>query len=88
MMRFSFAWPSIVLLLITTTVVQADEMPTEEDYARIQAALAEMECEMDQADIHKVDDGFELKNVICADEQNSYEIQMNDSYEVLNKHKE
>jgi hypothetical protein len=43
---------------------------------------------MDQADIRKVDDGFELKNVICADEQNSYEIQMNDSYEVLNKHKE
>ena len=60
MVKMRFAWLSVTALLIGLASVQADEKPTEEDYARVQASLAEMECEMDPADIAKVDGGFKL----------------------------
>ncbi|MEM0922341.1 MAG: PepSY domain-containing protein [Pseudomonadota bacterium] len=41
--------------------------PTAEQIARINAMLAEMQCEMDDDDIELEDDGgFELDDVICA----------------------
>lgn len=86
MVKMKFAWLSVTALLIGLASVQADEKPTEEDYARVQASLAEMECEMDPADIAKVDGGFKLKSVICTDGQ--YGIEMNSGYEVLKKEKE
>lgn len=33
--------------------------------AKIEAMLAEMECQMDPADIEVEDDGYELDDVIC-----------------------
>ncbi|MEJ2114821.1 MAG: PepSY domain-containing protein [Gammaproteobacteria bacterium] len=85
-MTSHFVRLSVAALLFAAAPVRADEKPTEEDHARIQARLAEMECEMDPADIEKDDDGFELENVICTDGQ--YEIEMNSGYEVVKKHKE
>ncbi|WP_135506768.1 PepSY domain-containing protein [Roseovarius aestuariivivens] len=37
----------------------------EETIAKIEAMLAEMECQMDPADIEVEDTGYELDDVIC-----------------------
>lgn len=66
----------------------ADDDPTAEEVAKINAMLAEMQCEMDDDDIEKEDDGgFELDDVICAD-GTQYDIDLNASFEVVEKRAE
>lgn len=60
--------------------------PTEEEVEKILAVLADMQCEMDEDDIDKEDDGYELDDVFCADGQ--YDIDMNATFEVVEKRKE
>lgn len=48
--------------------------------------LAEMKCEMDEADIEKEDDGYELDDVFCADGQ--FDIDLDENFEVTNKRAE
>ena len=59
---------------------------TADEQAKIMAALAEMKCEMDPADIEKADGGYELDDVFCADGQ--YDIDLNADLEVTNRRKE
>ena len=63
----------------------ADEV-TPEEVTKINALLAEMQCEMDDDDIEKEDDGYELDDVFCSDGQ--YDIDLNANFEVTNKKKE
>lgn len=65
----------------------ADDGPTAEEVAKINALLAEMQCEMDDDDIEKEDDGFELDDVICAD-GGQYDIDLNADFEVVEKRAE
>jgi hypothetical protein len=61
----------------------ADEV-TAEEQEKIMALLADMKCEMDEADIEKEDDGgFELDDVFCSDGQ--YDIDLDANFEVTNK---
>lgn len=60
--------------------------PSEEEIAKIFSVLAEMQCEMDEDEIDKEDDGFELDDVFCADGQ--YDMEMNTAFEVVEKRKE
>ena len=62
------------------------EEASEEDIARINELLAEMQCEMDEDEIEVEDDGFELDDVFCADGQ--YDIELNKDFEVVEKRKE
>ncbi len=45
--------------------VHADGHLDAEVVAKIEAMLAEMECQMDPADIEVEDDGYDLDDVIC-----------------------
>ena len=63
----------------------ADDVSAEE-IEKINALLADMQCEMDEDDIEKEDDGYELDDVFCSDGQ--YDIDLNASFEVTNKKKE
>lgn len=62
--------------------VSADEV-TKEEEAKIMALLAEMQCEMDEDDIEKEDDGYELDDVFCSDGQ--YDIDLDADFNVTNK---
>ncbi len=59
---------------------------TEEEITKINALLAEMQCEMDEDDIEKEDDGYELDDVFCSDGQ--YDIDLDADFNVTNKKKE
>lgn len=63
---------------------------TPEEAAKITALLAEMQCEMDPAEI-EVEEGapaqmYELDDVFCADGQ--YDIGLNAEFDVVEKRKE
>lgn len=45
----------------------ADDHPSEEQLAKINGLLTEMQCEVDDDNIEKDGDGWELDDVICAD---------------------
>lgn len=60
----------------------ADDV-TQEEQAKIMAVLAEMQCEMDEDDIEKEDDGYELDDVFCSDGQ--YDIDLDADFNVTNK---
>ena len=62
------------------------EEVTAEEVTKINALLAEMQCEMDEDDIEKEDDGYELDDVFCSDGQ--YDIDLDANFEVTNKKKE
>lgn len=70
--------------MIGTPALAGD--PSEEEIAKIFSVLAEMQCEMDEDEIDKEDDGFELDDVFCADGQ--YDMEMNTAFEVVEKRKE
>lgn len=66
----------------------ADDDPTAEEIAKINALLAEMQCEMDDDDIEKEDDGgFELDDVICVGGE-QFDIDLNANFEVTGKRAE
>lgn len=64
----------------------ASQEITAEEEARIMALLAEMQCEVDPADIDREADGFELDDVFCADGQ--YDIELDSALAVVGKRKE
>ena len=49
--------------------------------------LAEMQCEMDDDDIEKEADGFELDDVICAD-GGQFDIELDAEFNVVEKRAE
>ena len=59
---------------------------TEEEVDRINAVLAEMQCEMDDDDIEKEDDGFDLDDVLCAEGQ--FDIKLDTDFAVVEKRAE
>ena len=64
----------------------ADEVSADE-VAKINALLAEMQCEMDDDDIEKEDDGYELDDVICAD-GGQFDIELDAEFNVVEKRAE
>ena len=56
---------SLSLAVLLAAPVLADDAPDAETIAKIEAVLAEMECQMDPADIEVEDDGYDLDDVIC-----------------------
>ncbi|MEM8843347.1 MAG: PepSY domain-containing protein [Pseudomonadota bacterium] len=66
----------------------ASDTPTEEELATINAMLAGMNCEVDDDDIEKEDDGgFELDDVICADGK-QYDIDLNKEFQIIEQRAE
>ncbi|MEM7505188.1 MAG: PepSY domain-containing protein [Pseudomonadota bacterium] len=55
------------LVLGCATPAFADNHPSEEQLAKINAMLTDMQCEVDDDNIEKDGDGWELDDVICAD---------------------
>lgn len=79
---------AIAFGLASLQAFAADDDPSAEDVAKINAMLAEMQCEMDDDDIEKEDDGgFELDDVICAD-GTQYDIDLSADFEVVEKRAE
>lgn len=72
-------------LSLSAGAVFAEDV-TAEEVTKINALLAEMQCEMDEDDIEKEDDGYELDDVFCSDGQ--YDIDLDANFEVTNKKKE
>jgi hypothetical protein len=64
---------------------QAEEISAEAQ-ARIDALLAEMQCQLN-GEIEVEDDGFELDDVFCADGK-QYDVELNADFEVVEKREE
>jgi hypothetical protein len=60
--------------------------PTQEEVDRINAVLAEMQCEVDPEEIEVNDDGYELDDVFCADGQ--YDMDLDKDMQVTERRKE
>ncbi len=60
--------------------------PTAEEIEKVLSVLEDMQCEMDEDEIDKEADGYELDDVFCADGQ--YDMQLNAAFEVVSKTKE
>ncbi|AXQ93851.1 PepSY domain-containing protein [Cereibacter azotoformans] len=73
---------ALVLAATTASAQEADEATVE----RINALLAEMQCEVDPVNIEADDGGWELDDVFCADGQ--YDIKLDANFEVTEKRKE
>ncbi|WP_145104278.1 PepSY domain-containing protein [Cereibacter sediminicola] len=73
---------AFVLAATTASAQEADEATV----ARINALLAEMQCEVDPVNIEADDGGWELDDVFCADGQ--YDIELDGNFEVTEKRKE
>ncbi|MEM1383509.1 MAG: PepSY domain-containing protein [Pseudomonadota bacterium] len=71
--------------LVTTPAHAADDV-TEEEVGKIMAVLQDLQCEMDEDDIEKEDDGYELDDVFCSDGQ--YDIDLDADFAVVEKRKE
>lgn len=56
---------SILAIAALSTPAFADGHVDAETVEKIEAMLAEMECQMDPGDIEVEEDGFELDDVIC-----------------------
>ncbi|MGB3244691.1 MAG: PepSY domain-containing protein [Sulfitobacter sp.] len=56
---------AICIAALLAGPVAADGHVDAETVEKIEALLAEMECQMDPADIEIEDDGYELDDVIC-----------------------
>ena len=77
---------AVGLLLIAGGPVSASDKPTADEIDRINALLAEMQCEMDEDDIEKEGDGFDLDDVLCVDGQ--YDIKLDADYNIVEKRAE
>lgn len=64
-MRYRFL-TILISAALTATSVQADGHIDAETVEKIQAVLAEMQCQMDPADIEVEEDGYDLDDVICV----------------------
>jgi hypothetical protein len=82
---FRILIPALAAAALATPAL-ASEKPTEEETTRIMALLKDMQCEMDEADIEKSAEGFELDDVFCADGQ--FDIELDTDFEVVEKRKE
>lgn len=56
---------AICIAALLAGPVAADGHVDAETVEKVEALLAEMECQMDPADIEIEDDGYELDDVIC-----------------------
>jgi len=74
------------LLLGAVGPVWASDDLTEEEVERINAVLGAMQCEMDDDDIEKEDDGFDLDDVLCAEGQ--FDIKLDTDFAVVEKRAE
>ncbi|MDH2328890.1 PepSY domain-containing protein [Cereibacter sp. SYSU M97828] len=74
----------IPLIFLATPAFAQDATP--EQVAAIDAALAEVQCEVDSANIEVEDGIFDLDDVICADGQ--YDVKMDAEYKELERRKE
>lgn len=72
-------------LALSPAAVSAQEVPAE-TATKIQAVLAEMQCEVDPANIEPSGEGFELDDVFCADGQ--YDMDVDKDLKVVGKTKE
>ena len=77
--------PAATLALATPAF--AEEAASQEEIDKINAMLAEMQCEMDDDDIEKEADGFELDDVICAD-GGQFDIELDAEFNVVEKRAE
>ncbi len=66
-------------------VALADDA-SDEEIARITAALAEIQCEMDPDEIDKEDGSYALDDVFCADGQ--FDVKMDADFNVTEKNAE
>ncbi|MWP37692.1 PepSY domain-containing protein [Rhodobacter sphaeroides] len=74
-----------IVLAATTTGAVAQEVD-EATVGKINAMLAEMQCEVDPVNIEADDGGYELDDVFCADGQ--YDIKLDANLAVTEKRKE
>lgn len=72
------------LVFLATPAFAQDATP--EQIAAIDAALAEVQCEVDSANIEIEDGIFDLDDVICADGQ--YDVKMDAEYKEVERRKE
>jgi hypothetical protein len=68
-----------------TGAAQAEEVSAEAQ-ARIDALLAEMQCQLN-GEIEVEDDGYELDDVFCNDGK-QYDVELNANFEVVEKREE
>lgn len=64
-----------------------DHGPDEATITRIEAMLADMDCQMDPDDIEKNDDGYELDDVMCKG-GSQFDIDLDNDLNVVEKREE
>lgn len=75
------------LLAFSAVPALADDEVSAETVAKIEALLADMNCQMDPDDIEKEDAGYELDDVICEGGE-QFDIELNEALEVVEKRAE
>jgi hypothetical protein len=80
-MRYAAA---LALVLIAAPALAQEA--SEEQQAKIDEALAAMQCEVDPANVEVEDGSFDLDDVMCADGQ--YDIVLDAGYAVTERRKE
>ncbi|MBE0454421.1 MAG: PepSY domain-containing protein [Roseovarius sp.] len=75
------------LLAMPAFAAHDDDHPDAETIARIEALLADMDCQMDPDDIEFEDGVYDLDDVICKGGK-QYDIKLNVNFEVIEQREE
>jgi hypothetical protein len=75
------------LLAVPAFAAHEDDHPDAETIAKIEALLADMECQMDPDDIELDDGGYDLDDVICKGGK-QFDIKLNANFEVIEQREE
>ena len=81
-MKFAAILTATGLALGATLPAAAADV-SDEEVAKIMAALAEIQCEMDEDEIEREDDGYELDDVFCADGQ--FDMSLDADFNVIDR---
>lgn len=75
-----------LLLAAAAIPAAASDRPTLDEVDRINGLLMAMQCEVDEDNIEKKGDGYELDDVICVDGQ--FDIELDGSFNIIEKRAE
>lgn len=86
MKGFCASFLAATLLMAAMPCASAADAPTQDEIDRINALLAEIQCEMDDDDIEKEGDVYELDDVLCVDGQ--FDIKLDADFNIVEKRAE
>ncbi len=72
-----------LMTILSSQASLANEEPTVLELSQIQGVMEELNCRLKPEMVKKLDDGFIVKDVFCAD--GSYEVRLDADFKILSK---